>query len=351
MEELEHGVWEDLRPFIEEVAQGQALPPDDAEKVFSAVISGEASPVQVAAILMGLRTRGVLPSEVAGGVRALRRAMVPVPAENPEELTDTCGTGGGALTTFNISTAAALVAAGLGVRVAKHGNRSFTSKSGSADVLEALGVRIQMSPDSMGRVLEETGIVFMFAPILHPAMRHVAPVRKELGITTIMNLLGPLTNPAGALRQMVGVAEPGILWLIVEALRELGHRRALVVHGSPGMDEMSPLGPTQVAELREDGAIVEGMITPGQLGLSTFSADSLRGGTPEENAEVITRVLNGDEKGGARAAVLLNAAGALYVAGKGDSLPEALGIAEEGLDSGAGLKKLEELRGASNAFE
>jgi anthranilate phosphoribosyltransferase len=351
MEELEHGVWEDLRPFIEEVAQGQALPPDDAEKVFSAVISGEASPVQVAAILMGLRTRGVLPSEVAGGVRALRRAMVPVPAENPEELTDTCGTGGGALTTFNISTAAALVAAGLGVRVAKHGNRSFTSKSGSADVLEALGVRIQMSPDSMGRVLEETGIVFMFAPILHPAMRHVAPVRKELGITTIMNLLGPLTNPAGALRQMVGVSEPGILWLIVEALRELGHRRALVVHGSPGMDEMSPLGPTQVAELREDGAIVEGMITPGQLGLSTFSADSLRGGTPEENAEVITRVLNGDEKGGARAAVLLNAAGALYVAGKGDSLPEALGIAEEGLDSGAGLKKLEELRGASNAFE
>ncbi len=341
----------DLRPFIEEVARGQALSPDDAEEVFSAVISGTASPIQVGAILMGLRTRGVLPGEVAGGVRALRREMVPVPASDPEELTDTCGTGGGALTTFNISTAAALVASGMGVRVAKHGNRSFTSRSGSADVLEALGVKIQLTPESMGRVLEDTGLVFMFAPLLHPAMRHVAPVRKELGITTIMNLLGPLTNPAGARRQMVGVAEPGILWLIVEALRELGHKRALVVHGSPGMDEMSPLGPTQVAELREDGSIVEGMIRPGQLGLGTFSADSLRGGNPEENATVIRRVLQGKEEGGARAAVLLNAAGALYVAGTGESLPEALELAREGLDSGAGILKLEELKEASNAYD
>ncbi len=339
----------DLRPFIEEVALGQALSPDDAERVFSAVISGTASPVQVGAILMGLRTRGVLPGEVAGGVRALRRAMVPVPATDPEKLTDTCGTGGGSLTTFNISTAAALVAAGLGVRVAKHGNRSFTSRSGSADVLEALGVRIELSPESMARILDETGIVFMFAPLLHPAMKHVAPVRRELGITTIMNLLGPLTNPAGARRQMVGVAEPGILWLIVEALRELGHKRALVVHGSPGMDEMSPLGPTQVADLREDGSIVEGMIRPGQLGLGTFEADSLRGGTPEENAELIRRVLSGEAEGGARAAVLLNAAGALYVGGEVDSLPEAMALAREGLDSGAGARKLDELREASNS--
>jgi len=289
MTEPERGAEVDLRPFIEEVAQGQALGAEDAEKVFSAVISGEASPVQVGAILMGLRTRGVLPSEVAGGVRALRGAMVRVPARDPGELTDTCGTGGGTLTTFNISTAAALVAAGLGVRIAKHGNRSFTSRSGSADVLEALGVQIQLSPEDMGRVLEEVGIVFMFAPLLHPAMRHVGPIRRDLGITTIMNLLGPLTNPAGALRQMVGVSEPGILWLIVEALRELGHTRALVVHGSPGLDEMSPLGPTQVAELREDGSIVEGLITPGQLGLGTYSAESLAGGSPEENGQVITQ--------------------------------------------------------------
>ncbi len=210
-------------------------------------------------------------------------------------------------------------------------------------------MRIQLSPDAMGQVLEEVGIVFMFAPLLHPAMRHVGPIRKELGITTIMNLLGPLTNPAGALRQMVGVAEPGILWLIVEALRELGHTRALVVHGSPGMDEMSPLGPTQVAELREDGSILEGMITPGQLGLGTYPVGSLAGGTPEENAGIVTRVLKGKEEGGARAAVLLNAAGALYVAGMGDSLPEALALAREGLDSGAGSRKLEELRAASNS--
>ena len=349
MLESDQGPGVDLKPYIEEVAQGQALTADDAERVFSAVVSGQASAVQVASILMGLRTRGVLPGEVAGGVRALRKVMVPVPAEDPASLTDTCGTGGGAVTTFNISTAAALVASGMGVRVAKHGNRSFTSRSGSADVLEALGVRIQLSPEGMGRVLAEVGIVFMFAPLLHPAMRHVGPIRKEMGITTIMNLLGPLTNPAGALRQMVGVAEPGILWLIVEALRELGHRRALVVHGSPGLDEMSPLGPTQVAELREDGAILEGMITPGQLGLGTYPAESLAGGTPEENARLVVRILEGREKGGARAAVLLNAAGALYVSGEGDSLPEALKLAEEGLDSGAGLRKLDDLRSASNS--
>ena len=339
----------DLRAFIAEVAQGQALSSDQAKDAFLRIISGDASPVQVGAFLMGLRTRGILPSEVAGGVRALQQVMIPVPAENPDDLVDTCGTGGGTLTTFNISTAAALAAAGMGVRIAKHGNRSFTSKSGSADVLEALGVGIQLTPEKMGRVLKEVGIVFMFAPLLHPAMRHVASIRKDLGITTIMNLLGPLTNPAGARRQLVGVAEPGILWLIVEALRELGHLRALVVHGSPGMDELSPLGPTQVAELREDGAIQEGMLAPGQLGFSSITADSLAGGTPEENAEIITRVLKGEEQGGARAAVLMNAAGALYVAGKGESLPESLELARESLDTGAAFRKLEALREATNS--
>lgn len=341
----------DLRPYIEEVAQGQALSAEGAEDAFLRIISGAASPIQIGALLMGLRTRGVLPNEVAGGVRALRKVMVPVSATNPEELVDTCGTGGGSVTTFNISTAAALVAAGQGVRIAKHGNRSFTSKSGSADVLEALGVKIQMAPEGMSQVLEKAGIVFMFAPLLHPAMRHVGPVRNELGITTIMNLLGPLTNPAGASRQMVGVAEPGILWLIVEALRELGHTRALVVHGAPGMDELSPMGPTQIAELREDGAIHEGMVTPGQLGFSPVPASALAGGTPAENADIILQVLRGEEQGGARSAVLLNAAGALYVAGKGESLPESLELAGESLDSGAGMEKLEALKEASNSVD
>lgn len=339
----------DLRGFLEDVAQGQALSAEAAEEAFTAIISGNASPVQVGALLMGLRTRGVLPSEVAGGVRALRKVMVRVPAEAPDELTDTCGTGGGAVTTFNISTTAALVAAGMGARIAKHGNRSFTSKSGSADVLEALGVNIDLSPEAMGRVLAEVGIVFMFAPLLHPAMRHVGPIRKDLGIATIMNLLGPLTNPAGALRQMVGVAEPGILWLIVEALRELGHKRALVVHGSPGMDEMSPLGPTQVAELREDGSIHEGIITPGVVGLDIFPAESLAGGTPEENAEVVLQVLKGKGTDGARAAVLLNAGGALYVAGKAESLPQGLAMAEESLDTGAALGTLKALGEATQS--
>ncbi len=349
MTEQDQAAGVDLRPFIEEVAQGQALSAERALEAFRKIMSGEASPVQVGAFLMGLRTRGILPSEVAGGVLALREVMVPVPAKTPQDLIDTCGTGGGALRTFNISTAAALVAAGAGVRIAKHGNRSFTSRSGSADVLEALGVKIELAPEEMGRVLEEVGIVFMFAPLLHPAMRHVAPIRRELGITTIMNLLGPLTNPAGAQRQLVGVAEPGILWLIVEALRELGHKRALVVHGAPGMDELSPLGPTQVAELREDGAIQEGILAPGQLGFSSVAPGSLAGGEPEENARLVRRVLAGEEEGGARAAVLLNAAGALYVAGKGDSLPESLELAREALDQGSGLKKLEELKEASNA--
>ncbi len=342
------GVDVNLRPYIETVARGEALSPEDAKEAFLAIVSGEASPVQVGALLMGLRTRGVLPNEVAGGVRALQDVMVRVPVENPDELVDTCGTGGGDVTTFNISTAAALVAAGMGVRVAKHGNRSFTSRSGSADVLEALGVKIDLTPTGIARVLEEVGIVFMFAPLLHPAMRHVAPVRKALGITTIMNLLGPLTNPAGARRQLVGVAEPGILWLIVEALRELGHKRALVVHGSPGMDEFSPLGPTQVAELREDGSIQEGMLTPGQLGLSTYRVESLAGGSPKENAAIVEKVLRGKDQDGARAAVLLNAAGALYVSGRTESLPDALILAREGLDSGAGYRKLEELREASS---
>ena len=234
----------DLSELLRE-ATTRALNVAEAEAAFGEIMEGRATPVQMAALLVALRVRGAAPEEVAGGVRALRQAMVPVPVPSGADLVDTCGTGGGTLTTFNISTAAALLAAGAGVRVAKHGNRSFSSRCGSADVLEALGVRLDLAPEQEARVLERAGIVFMFAPLHHPAMRHIAPIRRELAMPTVMNILGPLTNPAGAQRQVVGVSDPRLLPLIADSLRLLGHTRALVVHGEPGLDELSPLGPAR----------------------------------------------------------------------------------------------------------
>jgi anthranilate phosphoribosyltransferase len=338
----------DLTPLLRKVTEGGDLSVDEAQRVFEAFMDGTASPIQMAGLLVGLRAKGPVASEVAGGVRALRAAMVSVAHAAPEALVDTAGTGGGVVTTFNISTAAALVAAGAGVPMAKHGNRSFTSRSGSADVLEALGVKIDLTPARMSEILAEVGIVFMFAPLLHPAMRHVAPVRRGLGITTIMNLLGPLTNPAGARRQVVGVADPGLLRLVVESLATLGHERALVVHGAPGMDELSPAGPTRVAELRA-GSVEEYVIVPEDLGLERHALDGLAGGEPEDNARLIRGVLEGRVRGAARAAVVLNAAAAIYVAGRADDLLEAVGLAAETLDSGAALRTLEALVTASRA--
>lgn len=337
----------DLRDALDAVASGRALSADDAEAVFDAFMSGSASEAQMAGLLVGLRTRGVRPGEVAGGVRALRKAMIPVAALEPDRLVDTAGTGGGSVTTFNISTAAALVTAGAGIPVAKHGNRSFTSKCGSADVLEALGVRIDLSAERMGEVLEEAGIVFMFAPLLHPAMRHVGPVRRALGITTIMNILGPLTNPAGARRQVIGVADSSLLDLIPGALRELGHLRALVVHGLPGMDEVSPVGPTKVRELKE-GAVLEYEVTPEDLGVEHASLEGLVGGDPERNAEMVEAVLSG-EQGAARTAVVVNAAAALLVGDAAEDWPGAARLAEATIDEGKAAAALERLRTASNA--
>lgn len=336
----------DFPRLLETVAGGTDLSADQAETAFHAFMTGTVSDARMAALLVALRCKGVSPREVAGGVRALRRAMVPVEARDPEDLVDTAGTGGGALTTFNISTAAALVAAGAGVRIAKHGNRSFTSRSGSADVLEALGVRIDLEPARMGEILEEVGIVFMFAPLLHPAMRHVAPVRRELGIGTVMNILGPLTNPAGARRQVVGVADPALLDLIARALAELGHERALVVHGEPGMDEMSPVGRTRVAELAPEG-VVRREVTPEALGLEIHPVEGLVGGEPEDNARLIRDVLAGGRHDAATAAVILNAAAAIYVGGAAGSLEEGVERARASIESGSALGRLETLREAS----
>ena len=334
-----------LTALLERVVEGEHLSAAEAEAVVDTFMDGSASEAVMAGFLVGLRAKGLHPSEVAGGVRSLRKFMVPVQARDPDQLVDTAGTGGGSVTTFNISTAAALVAAGAGVRVAKHGNRSFTSRSGSADVLEALGVRIDLDPSQMSEVLEEAGIVFMFAPTLHPAMRYVGPVRRALGVTTLMNVLGPLTNPAGARRQVVGVADPRLLELVARALSELGHRRALVVHGEPGMDEVSPIGPTRIARL-DDGELKFDLIEPEALGVEPVPASSLRGGEPEDNARIIESVLSG-ATGAPRAAVLLNAAAALYVAGAVDRLTDGVTLASETLDSGGARAALERLRQAT----
>ncbi|MGH7501231.1 MAG: anthranilate phosphoribosyltransferase [Longimicrobiales bacterium] len=337
----------ELTELLARLVRGEHLDTDDAEHAFRAIMEGRASPVLAAALLVALRAKREMPTEVAGGVRALRAAMVPVSADRPHDLVDTCGTGGGAVTTFNISTAAALLAAGAGVRIAKHGNRSFTSRCGSADVLAELGVIIELTPAAMAEVLTEAGIVFMFAPLLHPAMRHVAPVRRELGIATVMNVLGPLTNPAGARRQVVGVADPGLLELIAGGLHELAHKHALVVHGEPGIDEFSPIGATDVIELH-NGEVKRFRVTPEQLlGSRPGDADGLRGGTPDYNARIVTGVLDGSIKGAARAAVVLNAAAAIYIGEKAGSLEAAVAVAQDALDAGAGIAALERLRAAT----
>ena len=335
-----------LRQAIRQLAMGGSLSEPQAREAFGIVMRGEATPAQIAALLVGLRVKGETADEVAGAADALRGAMVRLPAERPDLLVDTCGTGGGALGTFNISTAAALLAAGMGVRIAKHGNRSFTSQCGSADVLEALGVPIDVSVNVMERALRDAGIVFMFAPLMHPAMRHVGPVRSELAIPTVMNIVGPLANPASAGRQVVGVADAARVPLIAGALRALGAVHALVVHGAPGMDEVSPLGTTNVVEIR-DGATRQWSIDPATLGFSDGRAEELAGGPPAENAAAVLAVLGNAAPPTAIAAVVLNAAAALYVSGSGpDNFPEAVDAARAALRKGAGLAALERLRAA-----
>ena len=337
-----------LQSAIRRLAGGESLSADETAAAFDVVMRGEATGAQVAALLIGLRVKGETADEVAGGAQALRNAMIALSVERSTELVDTCGTGGGRVQTFNISTAAALLAAGAGVRVAKHGNRSFTSQCGSADVLEALGVPLQLTPAAMAETLAEAGIVFMFAPLMHPAMKHVGPVRRELAVPTVMNILGPLANPARAGRQVVGVAEEHRMPLLAGALRTLGTVHALVVHGAPGMDEISPLGRTRVLEVR-DGSIGDWTIDPVEYGFAAASPEELAGGDPQDNATVVVDVLSNRRGGGARAAVLLNAAAALYVGGTAATYERALELSEQALRSGAGLAALDRLRRAAEA--
>ncbi len=304
---------------------------------------GEATPALIAGLLLALRARGETAEEVAGAAQALRDAMVPVRLGNGSPLVDTCGTGGGAVGTFNVSTAAAFVTAASGARVAKHGNRSHTSRCGSADVLEALGIDILLPPDQAAAQLDEVGMVFFFAPNYHPAMRHVGPTRKELGVPTIMNLVGPLANPAGVLRQVIGVADVARARLLAEALLRLGAEHALVVHGEVGMDEISPAGRTTVWEVR-DAATRCWFLDPGEYGLEWHDVDALAGAEPADNARRIERLLAGERDEAARRAVLLNAAAGIYVAGRAASYPDAVKQAEDALASGRAAGVLRRMR-------
>lgn len=333
-----------LLSTVRRLAAGQDPDPPELTAAFDVVLSGDATPAQIAALLVGLRVKGETPAELAAVVRSFRRAMVHLPAERPDELVDTCGTGGGTINTFNISTAAAFVAAGMGIRVAKHGNRSFTTQCGSADILEALGVSIDAPVETMRSALANAGIVFMFAPLMHPAMRHVGPVRRELGIQTVMNLIGPLANPAGAGRQVVGVSDPRRQALIAGALAELGAVHAMVVHGE-GMDEISPFEDSRVMEIRGD-AVTESSISPKRYGFGAGTAEQIAGGSPAHNATTVLSVLRGEGNAPATAAVVLNAAAALYVGGKAPTFDDAVTLAAKAVKDGTGLAALERLRTA-----
>ncbi|GAC1650726.1 MAG: anthranilate phosphoribosyltransferase [Gemmatimonadaceae bacterium] len=334
-----------IQAAVQRVASGGRLSADEAGAAFGVIMQGGASPVQIAALLIGLRVRGETSEEVAGAARALRAAMVRVPLDEPSILIDTCGTGGGTMKTFNISTGAALLAAGAGARIAKHGNRSFTSQCGSADVLEALGVAIDVPVERMVSAFREAGIVFMYAPSLHPAMRHVSPIRRELAIPTVMNIVGPLANPAGVGRQVIGVADRDRLPLMAGALISLGTVHTLLVHGHPGIDEISPLGLTHVMEICR-GTTMAWTINPGDYGLSAPEAGDLVGALPQDNARIILDVLSGRGTPAAAAAVVLNAAGALYVAGIAATYGEGVATARAALANGSGLAALRRLQRA-----
>src|SRR5256885_1140526 len=335
-----------LRRALTALANRQSLSEEQTAEVFAVVMSGDATPAQIGGLLMGLRAKGETADELAGAARALRHAMVRVNAAH-QHLVDTCGTGGGSVSTFNISTVAALVAAGAGAVVPKHGNRSFTSRCGSADVLEALGLRIILDAPTASRVLNEARVVFLFAPNFHPAMKHVGAIRRELGTPTLMSLVGPLANPAGVRRQVVGVADPDRGAIVAAALQRLGAEHALVVHGRVGMDEISPHGVTDVWEVK-DGAVRTWQIDPERFRLGITDVAELQGGEPAANAERLERILgNGSADPSGLAAVLLNAGAAIYVAGNGRSPAEGIGRAREVVASGAARAALDRLRKAT----
>ena len=330
-----------LRPFIAQVINRRDLSADDAEAAMNVIMTGQATPAQIGAYLVALRMKGETVEEITGSARAMRANALPVPlASRAGPLYDTAGTGGDGAGTFNISTAAAFVLAGTGRKVAKHGNRAASSQCGSADVLAALGLNLDLTPEQVGAAIDQIGIGFMFAPKFHPAMKHAVGPRKEIGQRTIFNLLGPLTNPAGADVQVIGVYDPALTEPLARVLAGLGSRAAFVIHGFGGTDELNACGPNQVSHLK-DGAVRSFELDPAALGFDPGALSDLRGGAPEINAAMMRELLSGSANGTRRSAVLLNAAAA--IAAETGDLPAAVKEATAALDSGAALAKLDAL--------
>lgn len=328
-----------IREAIDALVEGQSLTTGEAAAAMNEIMEGEATPAQFGAYVTALRLKGETVDEIAGMARVMREKALKVTV--PGVLVDTAGTGGDRSGSFNISTTAALVAAGAGAKVAKHGNRAMSGSTGSADVLEALGVKIDLSPEGVQRCVEEVGFGFMFAQRYHPSMRFAAGPRREIGIRNVFNILGPLTNPAGAKRQIIGVADPSMARRMAEVLGILGGERALVIHGDDGMDELTVTGPSQVWELK-DGSVTEYQVTPESAGLNTANAYDLAATSADNSAEIAKSVLGGGQ-GSARDVVLLNAAAALLVTGQSDTLSDGVLLAAESIESGAASRALNAL--------
>ncbi|MCK5147975.1 anthranilate phosphoribosyltransferase [bacterium] len=331
----------EIREAIERCAARRSLSQDEAGLIASQLLTGQFSDAQAAGFLMAMRMKGETVDEIAGFARIMRREVLKVQVDHAA-IVDTCGTGGDGSGTFNVSTVSALVAAGAGCKVVKHGNRSVSSRCGSADLLESLGCKINLKPEQVSQSVDDMGFGFCFAPVYHPAMRHVARSRKELGIRTLFNILGPLTNPAGARRQVLGVYNPGLLDTMASVLQELGADHVLVVHGTGGLDELSLSGETQICELRY-GAIWRYALAPEDVGLPRVPVSAIAGGGPEENARLALSVLAG-EKGPYRLFVLLNAGAAIYAAGLAESMREGVDAARNAIDNGAAMNVIEQLR-------
>jgi anthranilate phosphoribosyltransferase len=341
----------DIQRAIELLSRFGHLQSEEAEAVMEQIMSGETTEAQIGAYLMALRMKGETPEEITGSARAMRNKSQKVPVSSDGDLLDTCGTGGDKSHTFNISTTVAFVAAGAGMRVAKHGNRAATSKCGSADVLGELGVNLDLTPEQVGKCIDDVGIGFLFAVKLHPAMKHAIGVRRQMAIRTIFNILGPLTNPAGANRQLMGVFAADLTDLLAHVLKALGTKSAMVVTGYGGMDELSISGPNRISHLKDDGSIDTYELDPIEFGFPGASISELRGDDAPTNAKILRGVLDGSIEGAKRDVVLLNAGAALVAGGKATSITDGIGLAREAIDSGAAVKKLDALITSSQQFK